>query len=139
MVIVDTSVWIEAARRDGNLACKVALENLLDAYEAALCSTVKLEFLGGARAQDRKKLSFWMESVPYVSVEERHWDLAKECSWKLRDRGHTLPWNDLLIASLALAQGCRAYARDTHFETMEDIIGLRLYKPGYGGRFVPDL
>jgi predicted nucleic acid-binding protein len=138
MVIVDTSVWIEAARRDGDLGHKVGLANLLDAYEAGLCSPVRLEFLGGARALERPQLSFWLEAVPCLEIKERHWDLAKEHSWRLRDQGHTIPWNDLLVASLALDLDCRTYAKDTHFDTMAEVIGLRLYVPGYGGRFEPD-
>lgn len=135
MVIVDTSVWIEASRRKGDLAYKVGLENLLDAYEAAWCSPVKLEFMGGARKEDRKKLEFWFECIPFRPVEERHWELAKLNAWTLRDHGLTLPWNDILIASIAIDSDMRAYAKDKHFETMATVLGLQLYSPGYGGRY----
>ncbi len=54
MVLVDSSVWIEAGRREGSLEHKVGLENLLASYEAAWCGPVKLEVLGGARIQYRK-------------------------------------------------------------------------------------
>lgn len=137
IVLVDTSVWIEASRRDGDLACKVGLENLLEEYEAAWCSAVKLEFMGGARKEDRKKLEFWFGCIPYRSIEERHWGAAMSNAWKLRDRGHTLPWNDILIASQALDLNWRVYAKDKHFETMSHVLGLHLYKPGYGGRYEP--
>ena len=56
MILVDSSIWIEAARRQGDLACKVALEAILEEYEAALCSPVKLEVLGGARKEERGRL-----------------------------------------------------------------------------------
>ena len=138
MVLVDTSVWIEATRRNGELAHKVGLENLLEEYEAAWCSPVKLEFMGGVRKQDRKKLEFWFECIPYRPVEEKHWEAAKLNAWKLRDKGHTLPCNDILIATLAIDLNWRVYAKDKHFETMSEEIGLRLYHPGYGGRFEPD-
>lgn len=138
MVIVDTSIWIEASRRNGDLACKIGLENLLEEYEAAWCSPVKLEFLGGARPQDRQKLAFCLACIPYRTIEERHWEGAKQHAWQLRDRGITLPWNDILIATLALDLDCRAYAKDQHFETMATQLGLRLYQPGYGGRFNPE-
>lgn len=138
MVLVDTSVWIEASRRDGDLAFKVGLENLLEEYEAAWCSAVKLEFMGGARRQDRKQLAFWFECIPYRNIEEKHWEQARELAWRLRDAGHTLPWNDILIAALALEGDMRVYAKDRHFETMAQVIGLRLYTPGYGGRYTPD-
>lgn len=138
MVLVDTSVWIEASRREGDLAYKVGLENLLEEYEACLSSPVKLEFLGGARRDDRKKLSFWLECIPYRSATEAHWQQAVINAWKLRDKGHTLPWHDILIATMAIEMDIRAYAKDAHFETMASILGLRLYLPGYGGRYRPD-
>lgn len=137
-VLVDTSVWIEASRKKGDLAYKVGLENLLDEYEAAWCSPVKLEFMGGARAQDRKKLAFWLECIPYRQTEERHWEQAKAMAWKLRDAGLTLPWNDILIAAIAHSADMRIYARDKHFQTMVDILGIRLYYPSYGGSYNPD-
>ena len=57
MVLVDSSVWIEAARRQGDLGCKVALESLLEEYEAAWCSPVRLEVMGGARKEERRGLA----------------------------------------------------------------------------------
>ncbi|MGB0258566.1 MAG: PIN domain-containing protein [Coraliomargarita sp.] len=138
MVIVDTSVWIEASRRQGDLAYKVGLENLLEEYEACWCSPVKLEFMGGARKEDRKRLEFYFECIPYRPVEEKHWQAAKLNAWRLRDTGHTLPWNDILIATLAIDLDYRVYANDKHFSIMAQHLGLRLYEPGYGGRYEPD-
>jgi predicted nucleic acid-binding protein len=45
---VDSSVWIDALRREGGLQVKLALENLLEEYEAAFCGPTKLEVLRGA-------------------------------------------------------------------------------------------
>ena len=47
MVLVDSSVWIEAARRDGSLAHKVGLEGLLDEIETR--AAVELAKLEGPR------------------------------------------------------------------------------------------
>lgn len=138
MVVVDTSVWIEAARREGELAYKIGLENLLDAYEAVWCSPVRLEFLGGARKDKRKALDFYLQSVPYRELTEKHWNMAVKHSWKLRENGHSLPWNDILIATLAIDLDYRAYAKDKHYQVMSRYLGLRLYEPGYGGAYVPD-
>lgn len=135
MVIVDSSVWIEAARRRGDLACKVALEALLEEYEAALCAPVRLEVLGGARKEDRRGLSAGFAVIPYVPVTEKTWQLALENAWKLRDNGAQAPWNDVLIASLSMEHGCRVFARDKHFELMKGIIGVLLYEPSYGGSY----
>jgi len=138
MVVVDSSVWIEAARREGVLEFKVGLEGLLEAAEAGFCGPIKLEVLGGARTQDRKRMSAYFACIPYRTIDDSAWEFAMQCAWRLRDQGHSLPWNDILIGSLSIRWACRVYAKDQHFEIMRDVIGVRLYKPSYGGSFQPD-
>jgi len=139
MVLVDSSVWIEALRRDGRLEVKVALENLLEAYEAAWCGPVKLEVLGGARAQDRKALEEQFSCIPYLPMTDAAWDSAKNLAWRVRDKGCTVPWNDILIAALSVRADCRIYAVDKHFQLMyESGAGIRLYQPGYAGQYDPN-
>ena len=139
MVLVDSSVWIEAGRRNGQLEYKVGLENLLDAYEACWCGPVKLEVLGAARIQERKTLADYFSIIPYKPMEDSAWEFAKDCYQRLRDKGHTLPFNDVLIGSLSVRLNCRVYAKDEHFTVMRDVIGVRLYKPGYGGKYEADV
>lgn len=68
MVLVDSSVWTEAARRRGDLATKMALRVLLDEYEAAWCSPVKLEVMGGARREERRALGMFFRRHPVCRV-----------------------------------------------------------------------
>ena len=138
MVLVDSSIWIEAARRLGKLEVKVGLESLVEVGEATFCGTIKLEVLGGAFPAERERLEAFFDCLPYRSFDDAAWDFAKECAWKLRDAGFTIPWNDILIASLALTWKCRVYAMDNHYEKMRDVLGIRLYRPGYGGSYQPD-
>lgn len=137
MVLVDSSVWIEAFRRNGSLHVKVALESLLDVYAAQWCSPVRLEVMGGARKQDRAKLERHFSVIPYRACSERDWNQAVALAWKLHDEGLTIPWFDVMIASLALADDLRLYTIDKHFRKVASITGLQLYTPGYGGAFVP--
>jgi predicted nucleic acid-binding protein len=138
MVVVDTSIWIESARREGQIACKVGLEGLLDFAEAMICGPIRMEVLAGARPEDRPKLTACFGSIPCKPFDDAAWDLALFCASRLHDKGHAIPWNDILIGSLSLQWGCRVYADDPHFETMRQIIGVRLYQPGYGGKFTPE-
>ncbi|OQX00599.1 MAG: VapC toxin family PIN domain ribonuclease [Desulfobacteraceae bacterium IS3] len=137
MVFVDSSVWIEGLRRDGDLKTKLGLEGLLEAYEAQLCSPVKLEVLGGARVEERKKLARCLSVIPYYSVTDADWEMAIDLGWKMRGAGHTIPWNDLLVAACALRAGERVYARDKHFQQIASCQPLSLYEPGYGGSYAP--
>jgi len=138
VVLVDSSVWIEAFRRKGRLDVKLALESLLDAYEAQWCSPVRLEVLGGARAEERGRLGRHFSVIPYRSCAEEDGDRAVALAWKLRDNGLTVPWLDVVIAALALHDGARLFALDAHFARISELTGLRLYTPGYSGMFVPD-
>lgn len=139
MVLVDSSVWIEALRREGRLDVKLALENLLEEYEAAWCGPVKLEVLGGARAQDRKALEEQFSCIPYYPMADAAWDFAKKLAWRLRDKGCTVPWNDILIATLSIKAECRIYTVDKHFNLMYEAgAGICLYEPGYGGKYDPN-
>jgi predicted nucleic acid-binding protein len=138
MVLVDSSVWIECARRDGSLACKTGLQGLIEVAEAVICGPINLEVLAGARLQDRPRLSAGFEFIPHKVIDDGAWDFALLCAWRLRDHGHAVPWNDILIASLSLQWGCRVYAADPHFDLMRGVLGVRLYQPGHGGKFHPE-
>ena len=87
MVLVDSSVWIEALRREGRLDVKLALECLLEEYEAAWCGTVKLEVLGGARQRDREKLETHFSCIPYLQMKDAAWESAKKSRVALAGSG----------------------------------------------------
>jgi predicted nucleic acid-binding protein len=135
MVLVDSSAWIEALRRHGDLRVKLAVEGLLDAYEAQWCTPIRLEVLGGARKEERTRLGHWFSVIPYRPVREEDWERAIALAWRLRDGGLTVPWLDVLIAAVALHDQVRVYAVDTHFREISKRTGLTLYEPGYGGGY----
>lgn len=138
MVLIDSSAWIEALRGKGEVGVKLAVEGLLDAYEALLCSPVRLEVLGGARAEERRRLGMYFSVIPYRAVSAQDWEQAVALAWRLRDKGLTVPWLDVLIASIAISDNIRLYTVDAHFEKMATLTGLRLYQPGYGGSYQPE-
>lgn len=138
MVLVDSSAWIEALRRNGCLEIKLAVEGLLEEYEAQLCTPVRLEVLGGARPAERRPLGGYFSVIPYRRCTDDDWERAISLAWKLRDNGLTVPWLDVVIAAIALHDGNRLFAVDAHFQKISDLTGLALYEPGYGGMFQPE-
>ena len=138
MVLVDSSVWIEGFRKKGRIEVKRALDSLLEVYEAQWCSPVRLEVLGGSKINERKHLSYYFSVIPYRPCRESDWENARTLAWRLRENGHSLPWMDFLIASIAIQDDVRLYSIDTHFEIIAQHSSLFLYKPGYGGMFKPE-
>lgn len=135
MVLVDSSAWIESLRRHGDLRVKLAIEALLEAYEAQWCTPVRLEVLGGARIEERTRLGAHFSVIPYRPCREDDWERAIALAWRLRDKGLTVPWLDVLIATIAIHDEVRLYAIDAHFEEIAKHSDLQLYRPGYGGSF----
>ena len=138
MVLVDTSAWIEFFRRDGDPAVKLAMKVLVEELEATLCGPVEMEFLGGARRRERQRIQIRLDLLPYLNNDQKIWREAATQYALLREKGITVPWNDVLVATLALRHDCRIYAVDRHFESMGEHLGLRLYRPGYNGCFSPE-
>lgn len=135
MVLVDSSCWIEASRKNGRIEVKAAVQGLLDEFEALLCGPVELEVLGGARPDERAKLQKYFNILPYRASDHKIWRQAVQSSWKLRDAGITAPWNDTIIATIACQFNYRVYSIDKHFPMMAKVLGFPLYEPGYGGRY----
>ena len=136
MVLVDSSVWIECARRDGRDDCKAALEAMVEVDEAVICGPILMEVLGGALPEDRSRLEQGLAYIPQREIDDGAWEFALHCAWRLADHGHILPWSDIFIGSLSLQWGCRVYAIDPHFDVMQKVIGVRLYPPGEGGKYI---
>jgi len=138
MVLVDTRAWIEFFRRDGDPAVKLAMKALIEELEATLSGPVEMEFFGGARPHERRRIQRRFDILPYLTNDQKIWREAATHYATLRGKGVTVPWNDVLVATLALRHKCRAYAVDEHFEVMKKHLGLRLYTPGYNGAFEPE-
>lgn len=138
MVLIDTSAWVSFFRRDGALETKLAMKSLIEELEATLCGPVEMEFLGGARPHERNRIQSCFEILPYLSNDQKIWRAAATTFATLRSKGLTVPWNDTLIATLAIQEDCRVYSVDPHFEAMAQHLDLKLYKPGYNGVFQPE-
>jgi predicted nucleic acid-binding protein len=135
MVLVDSSVWIESLRRNGDMRVKLAVEGLLEVYEAQWCTPIRLEVLGGARVEERANLGKRFSVIPYRPCREDDWERSISLAWRLRSKGLTVPWLDVLISAIAIHDGVRLYAIDAHFQEIAKHSGLLLYRPGYGGSF----
>lgn len=138
MVIIDTSAWVDFFRRDGDLDTKLAVKGLLDAFEGALCGPVEMEFFGGARQAEMPAIKAWFNIIPYRTNDQKIWRKVATNFATLRSKGHTIPWNDILIATIALERDDAVFANDKHFLVMEEVLKVHLYKPGYNGNFNPD-
>ena len=126
MVIVDTSVWIEAFRTGASQERR-ELDRLLAAEEVIIVGPVLAEVLQGARSQQEfDGLRIRLSALDYASETSQIWAKVGSLSYRLREGGTTLGLVDLLIAALAIEHGHKVYTLDRHFQ---QIPGLQLYSP----------
>jgi len=137
MVLVDSSVWIEALRREGRLDIKLAVEGLLEADEALICAPIRFKVLAGARPEDREQIARHLSMVPDRPCGDDDWSRSTRLAWKCRDAGVSIPLEHALIASIALHDGIRIFANDEAFNGICSLTGLPRYVPGRGGLFQP--
>lgn len=126
MIVVDTSVWIQAPRR---LQIRTILNELIDADEATLALPVRLELLAGIPRRGRAEFYLTFGALPQLLPSEETWQPLPEWIERATDQGECFSIPDLLIASLAAEIGGLVWSLDKDFERMERLGLVSLYAP----------
>ena len=99
MILVDTSAWIEFLRDTGSPICD-RVEELLDA-DIAICNTVRMEVLAGAR--DERHLRRLLARAAVYPTEAAHYEDAAALFRHCRRQGETVrKLIDCLIGAVAV-------------------------------------
>ena len=129
MVLADTSVWIDFARRgDGGQARD--LRALLDGGEVSTCGPVAAELLAGAEGEVAERISSTLASLPWAQLDPEVWREVGSVARRLRRLGHTMPLTDLVIAVAAARAEHVLWSFDADFERIREVVDdLSLYSP----------
>ena len=120
-VLVDSSAWVEALRRDGDPRIRTIVSELTREGRAVFCDLVRLELWNGVRGREEKKLLSELErELRVAETSEAVWGEARELARRCRASGVTVPATDLLIAACARVHGLELLHRDRHFDTIEE-------------------
>lgn len=126
MIVVDTSVWIDAHRRPAGRVA-VALRRLLDADEVALALPVRLELVAGVSRRDRPAFVRGLSALPVLRPSPETWDLIERWIPAAADKGRRFGLSDWLIAALASEIGALVWSLDDDFEQLERLRMAQLY------------
>ena len=127
MIVVDTSVWIEALRK-GESAQARTLRSLLDADEVALAVPVRLELLGGASVSQRPPLRRALSALPMLYPSDETWTLVDQWTDAAGSAGERFGVGDLLIAAMAHETNSLVWSLDSDFLRMERLGFVGLYE-----------
>lgn len=126
MIVVDTSVWVEALR-DGGSAEAEGLRALLDEDRAALVAPVRLELLLGASNEQSARLRPLLSALPCWYPERDDWYRADDWIAPALRAGQRFGFADLLIAAVADGRGAAVWSLDRDFEQMADLGLIELF------------
>ena len=127
MFLVDTSAWIIALRKDFSPGVKERIDHLLKDNTIITTGMVKLEILGGTKTETEfQRLKRRLDALDNVELDTLLWEKSYNLAFKLRRKGITVPYTDILIAACALRTGSTVVHADAHFDLMASQIDLKV-------------
>ena len=116
MILLDTSMWIEALRERGNPEAGRRVHECLKSGRACWMPMIRLELWNGARGEREKRALRDFEKVlPELAVTSEVWGVANELARRARAEGLTVPATDILIVACARHHGAEIESLDAHF------------------------
>ena len=125
MIVVDTSVWVAALRRDRDEAR--ILRTLLDADEVLLPVPVRVELLSGTSKRHRDALRLALSALPLAYPTDDTWRLMESWTDRAVAAGVSFGIGDLLIGAIAHEAGALVWSLDEAFARLERLRLVNLY------------
>ena len=125
MILADTNIIIDFWRSPHELTARI-----FETEDVAICGVVKAELLHGARSsEDCLRILHALADFPCVDMEKSDWDSLGSHLYRLRVHGVSVPFQDVIIATLALSHGASVWTNDKHFALMKTVLSeLQLYE-----------
>lgn len=118
MILIDTSVLVTYLR-----APSLAVREVLASVDCVICGVTRAEILHGARTpEDAKNLSQAMDAFAHVPIHSDTWDHVGHHLAALRAAGLPMPFQDVLLAAVAIDHGAALWSYDAHFKTMQSVL-----------------
>lgn len=121
-VLVDTSAWIDALRRDGDPQIRAAVRDATVDGRAVLCDIVLLELWNGASGAGEQRVLRELErDLRKLPTPPEVWEAAIDLARRCRRAGVSVPATDVLIAASAQHHGFPILHRDNHFDLIAQV------------------
>ena len=121
MILVDTSAWIFALRKNPILKLKNRIEHLLEIDNVFTLGMIKLELLGKTKTKEEFiRLKCRLDALYEISTDAKLWGSACQLAFDLQRKGFTIPYTDILIASAAIESNAILLHADLHFDLIAE-------------------
>ncbi|MCC7351720.1 MAG: PIN domain-containing protein [Phycisphaerales bacterium] len=124
MILVDTSVLVSYLR-----SASPAIREVFASTDCGICGVTRAEILHGARTpEDAKSLCDAMDVFNQVPLLQSTWDHLGNHLAALRIKGLPMPFQDVLLATIAIDNDFMLWSYDAHFRTIQDVLSnLKLF------------
>ncbi len=131
MVLVDSTVWIEALTSQEPEAwpTRIGLDALLAVDAVVFCDVVNWGIASRISVRDYDRVAPHLAALPFYPCEYGDWAVAGQLA---RDTPQ-LHLEDALVAAISLGLQCRVFSMSPIFSNLP----VHRYEPGEGGRFIP--
>ncbi len=127
MVLIDTSAWLFALRKNFHPVIKARIEKLLMESEVAINGMIELELLGGTRSEkEYDRLRRRLEGLYYIEADRSLWETSSKLAFDLKRKGLNLPYTDIFIAASALKEKAVLIHADSHFDLISKHTDLKV-------------
>ena len=126
MILADTNIIIDFWNKPAVAAEKIFSEN-----DIAICGVIKTELLRGSQsADDFAQIQMSLADFYYLNFAENDWVALAKQFITLKKHGLVVPFQDAMIAFLAIKYDCAVWTNDKHFKLMQTAIPqLKLFSP----------
>jgi predicted nucleic acid-binding protein len=116
-VLVDSSAWIFALRRDGIEHIRRRVDRLLEENRVATCGLIVCELLGGTKTpKEFDRLERDLAAPHNLTIDEEVWKTAAEINFTMARAGAAIPTADCVIAATAIRHEALLAHSDDHFD-----------------------
>ena len=127
MILIDTSAWLFALKKDFHPVIKERIEQLLLESDVAICGLITLELLGGTKSEkEYLRLKNRLDSLFYIESDKLLWDLSSKLAFDLKRKGLSIPYADIVIAASALKEKAVLVHADSHFDSIAHHTDLKI-------------
>ena len=118
MILVDTNIIIDFWDKPTEEAKKIFEE-----YEIATCGVIKTELLRGSNSDKQfLQIAKALNAFSYLPFSNNDWIGLSKQFITLKQNGLAVPFQDAMIAFIAIKHACKVWTNDKHFKLMQRIL-----------------
>lgn len=115
MILLDTNIIINFWKKPSSTFREIFLT-----HKIAICGIVETELIHGARSeQEIRKILEALSAFERISIDESIWQKAGLLLYKLKKQGLTIPFQDVILATLAIEHDLDLWTVDKHFQHIQ--------------------